>query len=406
MSLSSKSKQDDVNLSTADADEEYKIQLKLFTLIEAGNRQKVNEFLLNDDGIAAQVMLTAIDPNIDKKYHYDDDVEMEANELLGSSVVNLNAIQIALFMEDEDMSLDILDYVEKQSIKLGSKMVLLAFLGMMWGNGNTTLHLASFHGMTLLVRKLLELGASPTKKNQKKYTAIDCCADIETSKIFTDPSLLAHQASEKLKDTLSSEDLCVELKTRQRSNSNPTPHNYGTLRKGSSLQVLATPQKRKSAFFTKKSSIKKSVKFYNEAVLLDACREGDLDIVKSLLEQNKLPVNYNDLGKEQTPLHLASAEGHLEIVKYLLKKGADVNARDFESWTPLHCACANSQIEVIKLLCNQPKIRTNLYNGDDEGIIDVMDDEDEDYEKNKKIIEGFLDLCRYIEAKCIYKCFF
>eukprot|EP00835_Amoeboradix_gromovi_P003454 NODE_229_length_13800_cov_0.838114.p3 type:complete len:478 gc:universal NODE_229_length_13800_cov_0.838114:1205-2638(+) len=391
MSLSSKSKMEEVSASsTSDADEEYKIQTELFSLIESGNRQKVRDFLENDDGIAAQVILTALDPNIDKKYHYDDDVEMEANELLGSSVVNLNAIQIAIFSGDEDMALDILNYVEKQSVKLGSKMVLLAFLGMMWGNGNTTLHLASFHGITPLVRKLLELGASPTKKNQKKYTAIDCCADQETSKLFTDPTILSNLTTEKLKETLSNEDLFKDLRTRNRSNSNPVNVNYGTLRKGVSLQTLQPKEKRKSAIHVKKCITKKTVRFHYEAVLLEACRDGDLELAKMLIENKNISVNYNELGKEQTPLHLACAEGHLELVKYLLKKGADVNARDFESWTPLHCAAANHQIEIIKILTKEPKISVHVFTGDDESLIDVMDDEDDDFEKKKKQVEGCL----------------
>ena len=387
-SLNVKSKQDELNASFSDTGDELEIQSQLFTLIESGNRQKVKEFLADDDGIAAQVILTALDPNTDKKYHYDDDVEMEANELLGSSVSNLNAIQIALFLEDEDMGLDILSYVERQSIKLGSKMVLLAFLGMMWGNGNTTLHLASFHGMTTLVRRLLELGASPTKKNQKKYTSIDCCADTETSKIFSDPALLSNLTNEKLKETISNEDLCADIRTRHRSSSNPPPPNYGTLRKGASLQVMQATQKRKSAISTKKTGAKKSVRFHYEAVLLEACRDGDLELVRTLIETKNIPVNYNELGKEQTPLHLACAEGHSELVKYLLKKGANVNARDFESWTPLHCAAANNEIDIVRMLVKDPKINVHVFTGDDEGILDVLDDDDDDFEKTRKTIEG------------------
>jgi hypothetical protein len=50
-------------------------------------------------------------------------------------------------------------------------------------------------------------------------------------------------------------------------------------------------------------------------------------------------------------LHEACTGGHLRIVKYLIEiAGADVKARDKFGRTPLHCAASNEKLEVLKYL--------------------------------------------------------
>jgi ankyrin repeat protein len=51
-----------------------------------------------------------------------------------------------------------------------------------------------------------------------------------------------------------------------------------------------------------------------------------------------------------TPLHGASASGHLEVVKALLGAEADVNKADKSGWTPLHCASNSGHLEVVQTL--------------------------------------------------------
>jgi serine/threonine-protein phosphatase 6 regulatory ankyrin repeat subunit B len=55
----------------------------------------------------------------------------------------------------------------------------------------------------------------------------------------------------------------------------------------------------------------------------------------------------NELGR--TSLYLASKKGHLEVVKLLLEKGANINAAN-KSGTPLDEAFQMGYLEVIKLL--------------------------------------------------------
>ena len=60
--------------------------------------------------------------------------------------------------------------------------------------------------------------------------------------------------------------------------------------------------------------------------------------------------NVNAVGANQSPLLLASGEGKLRAVRYLLDEGADVNAREKLGGTPLMEAAYAGYLEVIKEL--------------------------------------------------------
>lgn len=57
--------------------------------------------------------------------------------------------------------------------------------------------------------------------------------------------------------------------------------------------------------------------------------------------------------KWRTPLHSACELGRTEIVKSLLDKGADVNARSFHQLTPLIFAAEAENLEIVRLLISQ-----------------------------------------------------
>ena len=75
---------------------------------------------------------------------------------------------------------------------------------------------------------------------------------------------------------------------------------------------------------------------------------GNLEIVKYLLEKGG---NINDKDdKGRTALIYASMSVDLETVKYLIEKGADVNAKDNNGSTALMDASSGGCLEIIKYL--------------------------------------------------------
>ncbi|XP_022731038.1 ankyrin repeat-containing protein P16F5.05c-like isoform X2 [Durio zibethinus] len=79
--------------------------------------------------------------------------------------------------------------------------------------------------------------------------------------------------------------------------------------------------------------------------LLEAARYDDMD---DLIRLASTGVSLDS--KDSQALHMAAANGHLDIVEYLIGSGVDVDASNVEKNTPLHWACLNGHVEVVKKL--------------------------------------------------------
>ncbi|CAF1195201.1 unnamed protein product [Adineta ricciae] len=84
-------------------------------------------------------------------------------------------------------------------------------------------------------------------------------------------------------------------------------------------------------------------------VLFEACRNGDLNKVKSLITSEN--INAQDvLGRKSTPLHFSSGFGRKDVVEYLLSQNANVHMKDDGGLIPLHNAASFGHAEVVQLL--------------------------------------------------------
>ncbi len=82
--------------------------------------------------------------------------------------------------------------------------------------------------------------------------------------------------------------------------------------------------------------------------LIWAARMGDISEVRRSIALGA-DVNKGDYDN-RTALHLAAAEGQEDVVKYLLDKGADANAKDRWSLRPVDDAKANNHDSIVEIL--------------------------------------------------------
>jgi ankyrin repeat protein len=81
----------------------------------------------------------------------------------------------------------------------------------------------------------------------------------------------------------------------------------------------------------------------------EAVQKGNLEKVKALVAQNEAVVHSQD-DTGRTPLHWACRGRSLELVVFLVGKGADVNALDNNQIAPLHSLAARNNVQAAKVL--------------------------------------------------------
>ncbi|XP_066523799.1 transient receptor potential cation channel subfamily A member 1b isoform X2 [Hoplias malabaricus] len=93
----------------------------------------------------------------------------------------------------------------------------------------------------------------------------------------------------------------------------------------------------------------------NSTALHFACTQGALEAVKIMLlpfERLEEIINIRD-GANQTPLHRATLFDHVELVEYLVSKGADIDCIDCKGLTPLLLATTCSAWKTVSFLLSK-----------------------------------------------------
>jgi len=180
--------------------------------------------------------------------------------------------------------------------------------------GNTALHMASFLGRTDLVRLLLKAGADPELRNHLGFSSLDNVA-ITWSEGLED---YYHHVERVLDTTLDLEKIRAERPKilRLLASESTTPPD------------LAPPV-----------SIWQAAMTGNTAAIEQHVGAGtDLNLKEDL--------------SGSTPLMVASTFGQVEVARFLISEGADLDARNNSGGTALHVACFFSQPAIVELLLN------------------------------------------------------
>lgn len=98
-----------------------------------------------------------------------------------------------------------------------------------------------------------------------------------------------------------------------------------------------------------KSTASSEVKLVAGTPLCNAISKGELEFVKKIVEYG---ADVNEKSNGMTPLMVAARYSQVEIVKFLLSKGANPKTRSENGFTALKWAEASGNQEIVALLSN------------------------------------------------------
>ena len=197
--------------------------------------------------------------------------------------------------------------------------------------GKTALHLAARNGNLAIVTALLEAGAYETSGDNRGWTPLHFAAYQGHGAVIS--ALLEAGHSEDVNTETDDGQTALELAI-ERGHTN-------------AIQILRTHLEPKSAELRK------------------AAQEGDLGRVTAMLLSGADVNGRDSLGF--TPLHYAAGNNRLAVVRFLIEKGADVNAQayDIEGYrhrSVLHLPARLGYIDVVRELIKagtDVNLRTN-----------------------------------------------
>ena len=99
---------------------------------------------------------------------------------------------------------------------------------------------------------------------------------------------------------------------------------------------------------SKKAKVNEKTRYGMTALCL-AARNGSLAVVKTLIDNGAFYIAKNNA----SPLVEACGSGHLDVVKYLVEKGAKINTTHKDGFFPLMAAAKEDRIEVFKYLLSK-----------------------------------------------------
>ncbi|XP_074596331.1 uncharacterized protein LOC141851486 [Brevipalpus obovatus] len=224
--------------------------------------------------------------------------------------------------------------------------------------GQTPLHLACHSGNEDIVREMINAGSDTNEKDSENNTPLHFAASVGSLKITR--LLVESGAQVKIKNISRQtplhraafnglHEIMLYLVIRgakidaQDSEEETPLHLAASRGHTEAVRILLENTKSKKEIINKKNRLKR-------IPLHEAAYNGNLDVVRQLLIK-KIDLDQKD-SSHHTPLSLAAAQGHSQVVDLLLEKGAKINSEKKRN-SPLHLAALNNHLETVKLLINK-----------------------------------------------------
>jgi len=227
--------------------------------------------------------------------------------------------------------------------------------------GQTPLHDAVSRNNQNAVRWLLEHGADVKELNQygKSIICYSHSGDVEIVKMLFDHGAVLK--SEEIREYTTGACRKQNLPVLELISKKGITPDYDACY--AALAYESSPDQAMISWLTARSKIRNNP-VYDASLLHLAAGNNNVEIVRMLIKTGA-DVNVKDRS-DQTPLHYAAGKNNLEIASLLIKAGADVNAKDKSGRTPLNRAI---EIQVSpKLTYNKEMVPLLLDNGADPNI--------------------------------------
>lgn len=170
--------------------------------------------------------------------------------------------------------------------------------------------------------------------------------------------------------------------------------------RSSKMKSIATPLTGESTISpARMPGHKKHVDNHGQTLFAKACAKGEYETAKKRLAERPEDLNFADYAGN-TPLQVASLNGHEDIVQLLIEAGCILDCRNSDKETPLLDAVENGHLGVVKLLL---KAGVNPRKADAEGheplekVPDDLDNAEEIRAALREAKERVGELCRTSE---------